>query len=325
MLDFAGDHHWLGTSNMQRNYAMVFPGQGSQTIGMLGDLADEYLEIREVFGEASLVLGYDLWHLVQHGPGEQLNSTEFTQPALLAASIALWKVWQAHGNSVDPLVLAGHSLGEYAALVCAASLDFKDAIRLVAARGRLMQEACSDGAMVAIVGLDDDSVKKICEEASTLGVLEIANYNTVGQVVLAGELVAARRAEDLAKARGAKIAKILPVSVPSHCCLMKPAAQELAKLLGDVKINKPKIPVIQNVDVAMHSDGKGIRDALVEQLCSPVRWVDTVRLIISQGVQSILECGPGKVLTNLNKRIDGTIAVDFIGNKEHLDSYLRKQ
>ncbi|EKD45744.1 MAG: hypothetical protein ACD_69C00157G0001 [uncultured bacterium] len=303
---------------MQDKYAIVFPGQGSQTIGMLKELAISYSQVQETFNEASKALGYDLWDLTQNGPEEKLNQTEFTQPALLASGVAVWRVWK-NKNQVKPMFLAGHSLGEYTALVCADAIDFIEAIKIVRDRGRFMQDAYhGEGAMVAIVGLDDDAIKKICSESAQNEVLVAANYNSIGQTVLAGELKAAERAVLLAKSLGAKIAKILPVSIPSHCALMNPAATKLAALLEQVVINPPKIPVIQNADVVCNDDPQKIRDALVRQLYSPVRWVETIQFIVNNGVRCVLECGPGKVLTGLNKRISSEIAVDFIGESQKI-------
>lgn len=303
---------------MNSKLAMVFPGQGSQSVGMLKSLAAEFTQIQTTFAEASQILGYDLWDLAQNGPEEKLNQTEFTQPILLAAGVAVWRIWQEK-NNLSPIFLAGHSLGEYTALVCAGSLLFSDALQLVRDRGRFMQDSYhGESAMVAIVGLDDDTVRKICSEAQQGEVLVPANYNSIGQVVLAGQLSAAERAAELAKNTGAKITKILPVSVPSHCMLMKPASDQLAKRLEQIVINAPKIPVIHNVDVACYEESNKIRDALVRQLYSPVRWVETVQFMVKNEVSSILECGPGKVLTGLNKRISKEIAADFIGEPEKI-------
>ena len=303
---------------MQNKYAIVFPGQGSQTIGMLKELASNYPQVQETFNEASKALGYDLWDLTQNGSEEKLNQTEFTQPALLASGVAVWRVWK-NKNQVKPAFLAGHSLGEYTALVGAEAIDFIEAIKIVQNRGRFMQDAYhGEGAMVAIVGLDDEAIKKICSESAQNEVLVAANYNSIGQTVLAGELKAAERAVLLAKSLGAKIAKILPVSIPSHCALMNPAATKLASLLEQVVINPPKIPVIQNADVVCNDDPKKIRDALIRQLYSPVRWVETIQFMVNNGVGCVLECGPGKVLTGLNKRISSEIAVDFIGESQKI-------
>ncbi len=298
-----------------QKYAVVFPGQGSQAVGMLKELAATYPQIQNTYNEASEVLGYDLWDLIQNGPEEKLNLTEFTQPALLAGGISVWRLWSLK-NGISPTFLAGHSLGEYTALVAAKSITFKDAIKLVAARGRFMQDAYhGEGAMVAIVGLADDLVKRVCDEAVQNDILVAANYNSLGQTVLAGHLSAATRAVEKAKALGAKIAKVLPVSVPSHCMLMKPAADKLSQMLQTITINPPLIPVIHNADVAAYDDPQKIRDVLARQLYSPVRWVETVQLMIKHDVKTILECGPGKVLVGLNKRISSDIVVDAVANR----------
>lgn len=285
-------------------FAMVFPGQGSQSVGMLADLAQQFPIVEQTFAEASAVLGYDLWALVQQGPAEELNKTWQTQPALLTASVAIWRVWQEK-NGAMPVVMAGHSLGEYSALVCAGVMDFKDAVRLVELRGKLMQEAVPEGtgAMAAIIGLDNDSIAKACAESAEGQVVAPVNFNSPGQVVIAGNKEAVERAGAACKAAGAKRALPLPVSVPSHCTLMKPAADKLAVALQEITFNAPRIPVINNVDVAAESDADAIRSALVRQLYSPVRWTETVESMSAQGVAHLLEMGPGKVLTGLTKRI----------------------
>ncbi len=283
----------------------VFPGQGSQAVGMLKELAEAHPEVGQTFAEASEALDEDLWAIVQNGPAEKLNSTEITQPAMLSVGIAVWRVWQARGGPA-PAMMAGHSLGEYSALVAAGSLEFAHAVRLVAERGRLMQEAvpAGSGAMAAILGLDDEAVIRTCADAAGDEVVEAVNFNSPGQVVVAGNKSAVERAVALASERGAKRAVMLPVSVPSHCALMKPAAEKLAAILEDIPVQAPSIPVINNVDVAAPSDPDAIRDALVRQLHSPVRWVDTIRKMQSEGVETLVECGPGKVLVGLNKRIE---------------------
>ncbi|KAB7698966.1 ACP S-malonyltransferase [Plesiomonas shigelloides] len=285
-------------------FAMVFPGQGSQSVGMLADLAQQFPIVEQTYAEASAVLGYDLWALVQQGPAEELNKTWQTQPALLTASVAIWRVWQEK-NGAMPVVMAGHSLGEYSALVCAGVMDFKDAVRLVELRGKLMQEAVPEGtgAMAAIIGLDNDSIAKACAESAEGQVVAPVNFNSPGQVVIAGNKEAVERAGAACKAAGAKRALPLPVSVPSHCALMKPAADKLAVALQEITFNAPRIPVINNVDVAAESDADTIRSALVRQLYSPVRWTETVESMSAQGVAHLLEMGPGKVLTGLTKRI----------------------
>jgi [acyl-carrier-protein] S-malonyltransferase len=284
--------------------AFVFPGQGSQSVGMLNALADAYPQVKKTFAEASAELGYDLWALASGGPEEKLNQTEITQPVMLAAGVAVWRVWQAeHGP--QPLVTAGHSLGEYTALTCAGALDFKDAVQLVADRGRFMQAAvpAGQGGMAAIVGLEDEQVRALCAQAAQGEVLSPVNFNSPGQVVIAGTAVAVARAVEQAKGAGAKLAKLLPVSVPSHCALMHPAAERMRERLQQVKIEPPRIPVLHNAHVRSENDPEAIRAALVQQIESPVRWVETVQKMAADGVDKLVECGPGKVLAGLNKRI----------------------
>lgn len=285
--------------------AYVFPGQGSQTVGMLADVAGAYPLVGETFAEASAVLGYDLWQLVQHGPAELLNETQRTQPALLTASVALYRVLAQRGVPA-PKVMAGHSLGEYSALVCADAIAFTDAVHLVAKRGEYMQEAvpAGVGSMAAIIGLEDAVVVQACAEAAGDEVVAAVNFNSPGQVVIAGHKAAVERASNACLKAGAKRALPLSVSVPSHCALMQPAAEKLAVELQRITITAPKIPVINNVDVTMLTAADDIRDALVRQLYSPVRWTETVQLLASQGVVTLDEIGPGKVLTGLTKRID---------------------
>lgn len=300
---------------MINQLAIVFPGQGSQKVGMLQELLQTYPQILTTFNEASEILGYDLWNIVQNGPEETLNQTQITQPALLVSSVAMWRLWQEQNPEKTPAFMAGHSLGEYTALVCADSIDFRAAVSLVQDRGRFMQEAFTGAsAMVAIVGLDTELVKQICVQASqeTNEILVPANYNSIGQIVLAGQFNAATKAAALAKAAGAKMAKILPVSVPSHCELMLPAAEKLKARLAGIAINIPKISVIHNADVAYYQEPDQIRDALVRQLYSPVRWVETIEFMTNYDVKTILECGPGKVLTGLNKRINSSIEANCI-------------
>ncbi|MGB6976168.1 MAG: ACP S-malonyltransferase [Gammaproteobacteria bacterium] len=293
---------------MTKKLAFVFPGQGSQSLGMLSELAQQFPAITATFAEATAVLGYDLWQLTQTGPDTELNRTEKTQPALLAGSIALWRIWQ-NQQGLQPKLLAGHSLGEYTALVCAEALDFADAIQLVAERGKFMQEAAPGGigVMAAIVGLDDKQVQKICAENADHEVLAPANFNAIGQVVIAGHFAAVKRAVAKASEQGAKMAKLLPISVPSHCALMKPAAERLAIRLEHIRLRTPKIPVIHNKDVNFHSHPDDIRAALVAQLYSPVRWVETILLMVAEGMQQAVECGPGKVLSGLSKRISDNL------------------
>ncbi|HGM7034207.1 TPA: ACP S-malonyltransferase [Serratia marcescens] len=306
-------------------FAFVFPGQGSQTVGMLAELAAQFPIVEETFGEASSALGYDLWQLVQQGPVEELNKTWQTQPALLAASVAIFRVWQQQGGKA-PALMAGHSLGEYSALVCAGVLDFKAAIRLVELRGKLMQEAVPEGtgAMYAIIGLDNDATAKACEESAQGQVVSPVNFNSPGQVVIAGNKEAVERAGAACKAAGAKRALPLPVSVPSHCALMKPAADKLAVALQDITFNAPQVPVVNNVDVRTENDPEAIRSALVRQLYSPVRWTESVEFIAAQGVTSLLEVGPGKVLTGLTKRIVDTLTAAAVNDTASLSAALEQ-
>ncbi len=297
------------------NTAFVFPGQGSQALGMLAELAESQSVIGETFAQASLALGYDLWELVQQGPVETLNETDKTQPALLAASVAIYRAYVASGKTL-PQVMAGHSLGEYSALVCAGVIDFEAAIKLVELRGQLMQQAvpAGTGAMFAIIGLDNEAIAKACEEASQGDVVSPVNYNSPGQVVIAGEKAAVERAAALCKENGAKMAVALPVSVPSHCQLMKPAADKLAIALNDIEFSAPSVSVINNVDVASPAAAQEIKDALVRQLYCPVRWSETVELMASQGITDLFEIGPGKVLTGLSKRINRSLTAKTIND-----------
>ncbi|MEZ8776525.1 ACP S-malonyltransferase [Vibrio splendidus] len=302
-------------------FAIVFPGQGSQAIGMLADLGEQYDVVKKTFAEASEALGYDLWALVQDGPVENLNETFRTQPALLTASVAIWRVWQEL-DLEQPANLAGHSLGEYSALVCAGVIDFKEAIKLVELRGQLMQEAvpAGVGAMYAIIGLDDEAIAKACEEAAQDEVVSPVNFNSPGQVVIAGNKAAVERAGALCKEAGAKRALPLPVSVPSHCALMKPAADKLAVALEALEFNAPALPVINNVDVIAETDPAKIKSALVRQLYSPVRWTEGVQAMNEQGVEKLLELGPGKVLTGLTKRIVKTMTAAAVNDTASLDA-----
>ncbi|EPA9109382.1 ACP S-malonyltransferase [Serratia liquefaciens] len=306
-------------------FAFVFPGQGSQSLGMLADLAAQYPIVEATFSEASSVLGYDLWQLVQQGPAEELNKTWQTQPALLAASVAIFRVWQQQGGKM-PAIMAGHSLGEYSALVCAGVLDFQAAIRLVELRGKLMQEAVPEGtgAMSAIIGLDNAAIAKACEESAQGQVVSPVNFNSPGQVVIAGNKEAVERAGAACKAAGAKRALPLPVSVPSHCALMKPAADKLAVALQDITFSAPQVPVVNNVDVRAESDPEAIRSALVRQLYSPVRWTESVEFMAAQGVTSLLEVGPGKVLTGLTKRIVDTLTAVAVNDAASLTAALEQ-
>lgn len=303
--------------------AFVFPGQGSQSVGMLADLAAAYPLVRDTFAEASAALGYDLWQLTQNGPADELNQTHITQPAMLTAGVAAWRVWQEKNGKV-PVVMAGHSLGEYTALVCAGALSFADGVALVAERGRYMQEAvpAGTGAMAAILGLEDAQVVEACASAAQGQVVSAVNFNSPGQVVIAGHAAAVERAMEAAKAMGAKRALPLPVSVPSHCALMQPAAERLAQRLAGIALQVPQIPVINNVDVAVAADAAAIRQALARQLHSPVRWVETVQKMAADGVDALVECGPGKVLVGLNKRIAKDMKTFAIVDTASLDEAL---
>jgi [acyl-carrier-protein] S-malonyltransferase len=298
-------------------FGFVFPGQGSQSVGMLGALAASDPVVRATFDEASAVLGYDLWRLVSEGPESELNSTAHTQPALLAAGVATWRAWRARGGAV-PDVVSGHSLGEFTALTCAGSLEYQAAIALVRYRGEVMQEAvpAGTGAMAAILGLEDADVEAACAEAAAAGgphsVVEAANFNSPGQVVIAGESAAVERAIVAAKARGAKRAVLLPVSVPSHSSLMRGAGERLRGRLSSTALKAPGIRYVSAVDAAAHSEPQEIRDLLVRQLSSPVRWADTLRALSESGLEEIIECGPGRVLTGLNRRIERRAGLEFL-------------
>ncbi len=288
---------------MSASLAFVFPGQGSQSLGMLAELADQHPLILETFKEASEALGYDLWHLVQQGPEEQLNQTDKTQPAILTASIALWRLWLAEGG-VRPAYVSGHSLGEYSALVAAGSLSLQDAVKLVERRGQLMQQAvpAGHGAMAAILGLSDEQVLDVCAEAAEDEVVSAVNFNSPGQVVIAGNKAAVDRAIELCKAKGAKRALPLAVSVPSHCALMKPAAERFAESVNAIDWAAPQVPVVQNVSAAVAADVDTLKQDLLAQLYQPVRWVECVQALAAHGAVDLVECGPGKVLAGLNKR-----------------------
>jgi [acyl-carrier-protein] S-malonyltransferase len=309
---------------MDTTLAIVFPGQGSQSVGMLAELAAEHSQVIDTFEQASDVLGYDLWQLVQDGPADELNETDKTQPAMLAAGVAVWRLWQA-GGGAEPALMAGHSLGEYTALVCAGALDYQDAVSLVAERGRCMQSAVpvGTGAMAALLGLDDVAVQAVCEQAAEGEVVSAVNFNSPGQVVIAGQTEAVQRAMALAKESGAKRAVQLPVSVPSHCALMQPAAEAFAKHLDAASITTPSIRVMQNVDALLHDDPGRIRENLNKQLYSPVQWVRSVQAMHEQGVSRIVEAGPGKVLTGLCKRIDKSITAAAVFDQESLVAALQ--
>jgi len=307
---------------MTSTLAFVFPGQGSQAVAMLADLVGESIVI-DTFAEASAVLGYDLWDLVQNDDQGQLNQTHITQPALLTASVALWRLWCQRGGQ-QPAYMAGHSLGEYSALVCAGAISFADAVALVKARGEFMQAAvpAGTGAMAAIIGLDDGAIAVACEASAEGDVVSPVNYNSPGQVVIAGQLAAVKRAMVACKEAGAKRALPLPVSVPSHCELMKPAAEQLAVQLQAIDVTMPSIPVIQNVNAQAPQNAEELVANLVAQLYQPVRWTGCVENMAQQGVELMLECGPGKVLTGLTKRINKAVAGAAINDSASVQSAL---
>jgi [acyl-carrier-protein] S-malonyltransferase len=295
------------------SFAFVFPGQGSQSIGMLAALAQSEPIVRATFEEASAALGYDLWRLVQEGPKERLDSTECTQPAMLAAGVATWRLWHKRGGA-DPLMVSGHSLGEFTAFVCAGAIDFATAIDLVRFRGQVMQEAvpAGEGAMAAILGLDDAEVEQACRDAAGGEVVEAVNFNSPGQVVIAGQIAAVQRAIEAAKARGAKKAIALPISVPSHSSMMRGAGQRLGERLASVEIRSPRIRCLSPVDVAVHEQPAEIRAHLCQQLSRPVQWWATVRALAKADIGQVIECGPGKVLTALNRRIEKRQGLEYL-------------
>lgn len=291
---------------MSKKIGFIFPGQGSQSLGMLSDVAEQYPLVQSVFAQASEQLGYDLWAATQSGPEDKLNDTSCTQPALLTASYALWQIW-CQQTDVRPVVLAGHSLGEYSALVCAGVIPFEVAVKLVELRGQLMQQAvpAGVGAMAAVLGLSNEDIQQACEQTANGEVVSPVNFNSPGQVVIAGHATAVARASEACDAAGAKRVIPLPVSVPSHCALMQPAAEKLAETLASITFNQPEIPVINNVDVAVNSDAESIKHALVRQLYMPVRWTEVFEKAVSDyQVELLLECGAGNVLTGLGKRIN---------------------
>jgi [acyl-carrier-protein] S-malonyltransferase len=315
----------MGTnmSESTNTLAFVFPGQGSQSVGMMRAFADRPA-VRGAFDEASAALGEDLWALVEQGPDTALNSTVNTQPVMLTAGVAVWREWLACGGPL-PAVVAGHSLGEYSALVAAGALTLADGVRTVRFRAQAMQEAVpvGTGAMAAVLGLDDDTVRRVCAEAAQGEVVEAVNFNAPSQVVIAGHRTAVERASALAKAAGAKRALLLPVSAPFHSTLLEPAALRLKGFLPEVPILSPRIPVINNVDVASPSEPDAIRDALSRQARSPVRWVETVQAIAGRGVTTLIECGPGKVLNGLTRRIDSALAGHALIDPASLDEALK--
>ncbi|MCG8521572.1 MULTISPECIES: ACP S-malonyltransferase [Marinobacter] len=304
--------------------AFVFPGQGSQSLGMLSAAAEAWPMITETFDEASNVLGYDLWHLCQHGPAEELNKTMVTQPVLLTASVALWRQWCV-SDGPRPDYVAGHSLGEYSALVAAESLDFIEAVKLVQLRGELMQDAVPEGQgrMAAILGLEDSDVVSACEESAEGDVVAAVNFNAPGQVVIAGSAAAVERAIEACKAKGARKAMPLPVSVPSHCALMKGAAEQLAEALEDIRFNDAVIPVVQNVNAEPARDAEVLKANLLKQLYSPVLWTNSVQRLSTEGVGVAVECGAGKVLAGLIKRINRSLPVHGIESPDSLAEALK--
>lgn len=306
-------------------FAFVFPGQGSQSVGMLTELAENYPIIEQTFAEASAVLDYDLWQLVKSGPVEELNKTWQTQPALLSASVAIYRLWLQQGGA-RPQLMAGHSLGEYSALVCAGVIDFSVAVKLVELRGKLMQQAVPEGtgAMQAIIGLDDDAIGVACQQTAQGQIVAPVNFNSPGQVVIAGDKDAVERAGVACKQAGAKRALPLPVSVPSHCALMKPAADKLAQHLTTIPFHQPQVPVIHNVDVSMTGSEQQIKQALVQQLFNPVRWTETIQLLAEQGIEQLYEAGPGKVLTGLTKRINDNLSASALNDTASLNVAIAK-
>lgn len=289
--------------------AFVFPGQGSQKIGMLAELADQYPSVKETFDQASDALGYNMWDLIQQGEQEEINLTERTQPILLASSVAIWRLWNEH-KGAQPSQMAGHSLGEWSALVCSGVVDFADGLKIVRARGQYMQQAVpvGEGAMAAIIGLDDQAILDACKNSQSQGVVDAVNFNAPGQVVIAGSSAAVEAAMDLCKEAGAKRALPLPVSAPFHTSLMKPAADNLADLVNSVSFSAPQVPVIHNVHAQTESDPETIKALMLEQIYSPVKWVDCVKQLKNNGATTFAECGPGKVLSGLTKRIDREIS-----------------
>ncbi|MCK6392909.1 ACP S-malonyltransferase [Zoogloea sp.] len=305
------------------NFAFVFPGQGSQSVGMMAAYGESAV-IRQAFAEASDALGQDLWQMVAEGPAEVLAQTVNTQPLMLTAGIAVYREWIARGGAV-PALVAGHSLGEYSALVAAGALDFAEAVKLVRLRAQAMQEAvpAGEGAMAALLGLDEAAAAEACAEAAQGEVVSAANLNSPGQIVIAGAKAAVERAITAAKARGAKRAVLLPVSAPFHCALMKPAAERLAQRLAEIELRVPGIPVLNNVDVAVEDQPARIKDALVRQAYSPVRWIETVQAIAGRGVTHVFECGPGKVLAGMTKRIEGSLLGGAIADAATLEETLK--
>jgi [acyl-carrier-protein] S-malonyltransferase len=303
--------------------AFVFPGQGSQKAGMLAAAHERFAAVRDTFAEASDVLGYNMWDLIQNGEQDALNMTETTQPVLLSSSVALWRAWQA-SSGASPMIMAGHSLGEFSALVCAGGLEFTDAVQLVRLRGSFMQSAVpvGEGAMAAIIGLDDETINGICDDVAQTSsqVVSAVNFNSPGQVVIAGHTAAVNQAIDALKAAGAKRALPLPVSAPFHTALMQPAGEHLAQAIADIPIAQPTIPVVHNVNAACESDPEKIRALLVEQIYSPVQWTRCMQTIVSRGATAVVECGPGKVLSGLTRRIDKSLSSYALEEPDDLSS-----
>lgn len=310
---------------MTKKLAFVFPGQGSQKVGMLSELAVAYPSLRETFDEASETIGYDMWQLIQQGPQEDLNLTERTQPILLASSVALWRLWQSCSGAM-PELMAGHSLGEWSALVCSGVVQFTDALQIVRARGQYMQQAVplGEGAMAAIIGLADDKIIDACAQASSLGVVDAVNFNAPGQVVIAGSSSAVERAIELCKQAGAKRALPLPVSAPFHTSLMRPAADQLSELVDAITFSAPSIPVVHNVHGKVEDDPQKIGSLMLEQIYHPVRWVDCINYLSDSGVTDLLECGPGRVLSGLTKRINRELSVSATDDPESFEASLQQ-
>lgn len=306
-------------------FAYLFPGQGSQSVGMMTELATAYPEVKQTFEQGSELLRLDLWDLVVNGPEQELNQTENTQPIMLCASVATWKIWQKQFTNV-PQYMAGHSFGEYTTLVCAGVLDFETALPMAKYRGQVMQEAVPEGqgAMAAILGLENSALEEVCNQAADNQVVQAVNFNAPGQTVIAGNTDAVNRAVELAKSAGAKRALVLPLSVPSHSSLMQPAAEKLLDYLKNVEFRSPKINIIQNVDVEAHSNESDIKDALYRQLFNPVRWVDTIQTMIANDVNVFVELGPGKVLTGLCKRIDRNVPCYGVYDNKSLEHALEQ-
>lgn len=307
------------------SYAYLFPGQGSQSIGMLAELAGEFPEIKQTFEQGSEILKQDLWAMASAGPAEDLNRTENTQPIMLCASVAVWRVWNSQCAESGTL-MAGHSFGEYTALVCAGILEFETALPLARFRGEVMQQAVPEGqgAMAAVLGLDNDALQKVCSETAQGQVVEAVNFNAPGQVVIAGDADAVARAIDAAKDAGAKRAVILPLSVPSHSSLMQPAAEKLLAYLSEISLQSSNVSIIHNTDVKIHDNAEDIKDALYKQLFSPVRWVETIQSMVAKQTQNFVELGPGKVLTGLSKRIDRSVPCYGVHDLKSLEQALEK-